>query len=54
MTVKIGSRTVGVKLEKQFDAIKLEENKETITLYFREGGVLSIDKSDWKILSINK
>lgn len=54
MTVKIKNKTGEVKLEKQFDVIKLEENKETITLYFREGGVLSIDKSDWKILSINK
>ena len=44
MTVRMRNITGEVKLEKQFDVVKLEENKETITLYFQEGGILSINK----------
>lgn len=49
MTVKMRNITGEVKLEKRFDVIKLEENKETITLYFQEGGVLSISKNEWEV-----
>jgi hypothetical protein len=49
MTVKIRNITGEVKLEKQFDVVKLEENKETITLYFQEGGVLSVSKNEWEV-----
>lgn len=49
MTVKMRNITGEVKLEKQFEVIKLEENKETITLYFQEGGILSVSKNEWEI-----
>lgn len=49
MTVKLKNITGDVKLKKQFDVIKLEENKETITLYFQEGGVLSINNNEWEV-----
>lgn len=49
MTVRVRNITGEVKLEKQFNVVKLEENKETITLYFQEGGVLSISKNEWEV-----
>ena len=49
MTVKLKNITGDVKLKKQFDVFKLEENKETFTLYFKEGGVLTVNKNEWVV-----
>lgn len=48
MTVELTNIIGDVKLKKQFDVINVKEGKETFTLYFKEGGVLTVNKNEWE------